>query len=421
VKSFIWLRPDWLSRSWWSAVWSVNGFFLLATVVFAYVPRSSSSQRQGIVQYLAQFTLAEERNLATYWEGWCLLLVSLLAFERFLESNKTVSHERQSWLGLSVLAAGLSIDEFGSIHERARLLFSWWGLSGRMSALIPLALPVFLILTFTLQRMWSVVDRSRFWLTLSAFILFGSVALQEYLEHAVAWPWWALGIRVGIEEGTELIGVFLLLYVAVSAGGHAGKLRSAADLVPRPETLAGLRPVVVFITLSSFVPLGVVSAFVMTDVNHRGTPAAWLPFMLLNLSWMAAWVYARNEGLYAKRLLLVCLLALFFSLDQILVFERITDKNLVRSGLGNLMFPCMAVASLAIPTLRTLPNFIVLGMLLPLNVLLFFPSEFLPWFVLPLQSLGIFWAVTSALPEVGADARRVNRCSVTAPSLRAST
>jgi hypothetical protein len=36
------------------------------TVIVAHVPGSGSSSRHGLVQYLAQFTLAEEKNLATY-------------------------------------------------------------------------------------------------------------------------------------------------------------------------------------------------------------------------------------------------------------------------------------------------------------------------------------------------------------------
>jgi hypothetical protein len=102
------------------------------TVVFGSIPQSGSRNREGIVQYLAQFSLAEEKHLATYWEGWCLLLVSILAFERFLRAHKTATYEKQSWVGLSVLAAGLSLDELGSIRERAPFLFSSWGLSGEI-------------------------------------------------------------------------------------------------------------------------------------------------------------------------------------------------------------------------------------------------------------------------------------------------
>jgi hypothetical protein len=373
----------------------VNGFFLMMTVAVAYLPDGSSLARGEIVQYLAQFTLAEERNLATYWEGWCLLLVAVLAFERFLQGRKTETYTNQSWLGLSLLAAGLSLDELGSIHEQAAFLFEPWGLSGSIKSKIPLALPALLLLIVTLRRMWSLSNRRHFWFTLSAFILFGSVAFQEHVEHTIAWPWWAEGIRVGIEEGTELIGVFLLMAVPMSSE----KGRSIIDLAPRTVTLVELKPAVACVTLLSFVPLGIFTLLVITDAHHRGTPAAWLPFMLLNLSWMAAWACAQNGERYRDGYIVASFLALVFSLDQILVFERVIDKSLIFGEMAAFMFPCMAAACLGIPTLRTRFNFVLFGALLPLSIGLFFSSKLLPWLILPIQSFGIFWVLSSALSE----------------------
>jgi hypothetical protein len=259
--------------------------------------------------------------------------------------------------------------------------------------------------------MWSVANRRHFWLTLSAFILFGSVAFQEHLEHTVIWPWWAQGIRVGIEEGTELFGVFLLLSVFMPARHDAGHA-SIINLGPRMSTLVQLKPAVVCATLLSFVPLGIFTLLVITDAHHRGTPAAWLPFMLLNLSCMAAWAGGEKEKIYRTRFFIVFFLALFFSLDQIIVFERIIDKNLIRGDLAVLMFPCMAAVCLAIPTLRTRSNLVLLGALLPLSLALVVSFKLLPWLVLPLQSLAIFWVLSSALSEIaGAACAPLQKCS----------
>jgi hypothetical protein len=68
---------------------------------------------------------------------------------------------------------------------------------------------------------------------------------------------------------------------------------------------------------------------------------------------MAAWAAAEMTEKYRKRFSLVSLLVLFFSLDQIIVFQRLIDKNLIQGALGNWMLPCLAVACMAIPTLRT--------------------------------------------------------------------
>ena len=378
-----------LSLSWQSAIWVVNGFFLLTTLIVAYLPDSSAAARKGAIQYLAQFSLAEEKNLAAFWEGWCLLLVSILAFERYLQSNGTATYEGQSWLGLSVLAAGLSLDELGSIHERAPLLFSSWGLSGSMSSLIPLAVPVLLILVVTLHRMLRIANRSAFWLTLCAFLAFGSVAFQEYLEHKLQWPWWARGLRVGVEEGTELVGVFLLLSVVLASPAHSKRAKSILCLRPQLATLIGLRPAVTLLTLLGCVPLGILTVFYTEGAIHRGIPAAWLPFGLLTLAWMVSWSGAEIAKAYRGRFLFVGFMALFFSLDQIVLFQRVMDKNLIRGEVEVLMLPCMAAACMCIPTLRTRTNIILLAALLPLSLLLIPGSELLPRLVIPLQSLGI--------------------------------
>ena len=204
------------SFSWQSVIWCINGFFLSMTVIFSYLPGSSPSIHRGVIKYFAQFTLAEEKNLATYWAGWCLLLVAVLAFERFLSSDNKTTYKRQSWIGLAILACGLSLDELGSIHERAGFLFASWGLSGSQISYVPLAAPALLILLFTLHGMYHLNNRRCFWLTLCAFLIFGSVVLQEYLEDTLRWPWWSRGARFGIEEGCELAGVFLLLSVVLS-------------------------------------------------------------------------------------------------------------------------------------------------------------------------------------------------------------
>jgi hypothetical protein len=65
------------------------------------------------------------------------------------------------------------------------------------------------------------------------------------------------------------------------------RVKSFIDLTPRVETLISLRLPVVFVTLLGFIPLGIFSAFATEDATYRGIPATWLPFMMLNVAWMA--------------------------------------------------------------------------------------------------------------------------------------
>jgi hypothetical protein len=226
------------------------------------------------------------------------------------------------------------------------------------------------------------------------------VAFQEYLEPKLHWPWWAGGLRVGVEEGTELVGVFLLLSVVLASPAGHKKPRSLWRFLPDVATLIRLRPAVAFLTLLAVVPLGVLTVLFTKGQIHRGVPAAWLPFMLLNLAWMAAWSGAEIAKAYRGRLLFASFMALFFSLDQIILFQRVTDKNLIRGDVEVLMFPCMAAACIWIPPLRTRSNMIVLAALLPVSLLLIPDSELLPRLVIPLQALGIFSFLASGLAAI---------------------
>jgi hypothetical protein len=116
---------------------------------------------------------------------------------------------------------------------------------------------------------------------------------------------------------------------------------------------------------------------------------------------MIAWASTEMTKKYRKRFLLVSLLVLFFSLDQTIVSQRLVDKNLIQGTLGNWMLPCLALECMAIPTLRTRPNIVLMAVLLGLSLFLISGSELMPWLVTPLQALGIFWILVSGLVACG--------------------
>jgi hypothetical protein len=76
-----------------------------------------------------------------------------------------------------------------------------------MSSKIPLAIPA-LLADLHATRDVVLCSSLPFLVDIDCFIIFGSVAFQEYLEFTLKWPWWGQGRRVGIEEGTELLGFF---------------------------------------------------------------------------------------------------------------------------------------------------------------------------------------------------------------------
>jgi hypothetical protein len=381
-----------LASRWQSVVWGINGVFIAVTIVYPYLP----DNRRGLGKLLALFSLQFEKNLATYWEAWCLLLIALLALERCLNEGTPAPSARQAWAGVAVLAAALSLDELGSLHERADFLFAPWGFSGR-TALLPLALPAAALLGWTLGPLARLSDRRAFWLTLGACAALGSVAAQEHLEHALRWPWWVKGLRFGVEEGTELAGVFLLFAAVLAPTTRAEPFTPVVHLFPRRETLLRLKPAVGVLTLLGVVPLGLLTVRTLAVTDNRGIPAAWLPFVLLNLAGLVAWARAQAGEAYRRRFVGVALLALFFALDQIIVFQRVVDMSLLRGEVERLMFPCLAAVCLSISPLRTRRNVLVTAALLPWSLLVLPASALLPTLTTPFQALGLFWLVASGV------------------------
>ncbi len=143
--------------------------------------------------------------------------------------------------------------------------------------------------------------------------------------------------------------------------------------------------------------MGVLTVETLVVTENRGVPAAWLPFALLNLTWLVAWHRARRESRFRREFLIAGLAALFFSLDQIIVFQRVMDLSLIRGNVEKLMFPSMVALSMAVPSLRSRSNILLLSALLPLSLLLVTSSELVPRLVIPLQSLGIFYVMTGGV------------------------
>jgi hypothetical protein len=383
------LEKSLLPYRWRSTVWIVNAILILVTIGYNYL----TNKHEGVTVLIALFSLQYEKSLATTWEGWLLLMIAILAMERFFNSAKTARYERQAWLGLAVLAAGLSFDELGSLHERAGFLFGPW-LPGFYS-FMPLIIPAVLVMLFTFHGMSRLPDRRCFWLMVGASGVLGSVFVQEYFERKIAWPFWARGLRFGVEEATELIGIFILLTVVL-----APTAKSVVDLFPKRDTLIRLKPWVTTLTLLGFIPLAIVTVITIPVTDNRGIPAAWLPFVLLIISCLVAWTCAKASSVSSTRFLVAAALALFFALDQMIVFQRVTDMSIVRGDIEKIMFPCLAATLMSIPILRTRENMLCIGALLGLSLLFIPTSELLARLIVPLQALGVFWILASGLAKI---------------------
>lgn len=253
---------------WWYFVIGIDIFLVTVSIGKIYLPASE------IIQFIGRpFNLAVEMNLAVWWSGLCLAVLGILSFEIFSISDNTT---KSAWLALSILLLGLSLDEVGSLHERI----------GDWLNLLPYGLLCAALYSYTFYILICKpgTRKSAILITI-AFVLYGSVAGQEYLEHSVNWPEWALGLRLGIEEGTELLATFLILISIVSHRAKTANTFSA--IVPRLSHIK-YAPVLI----SAGLGLHVISYFLFPELSEpstKGNPLAWYPMVLFFLLFSIAY------------------------------------------------------------------------------------------------------------------------------------
>jgi hypothetical protein len=178
-------------------------------------------------------------------------------------------------------------------------------------------------------------ERRSFRLTLSAFLLFGLVVFQEYLEFSINWPRWMKGVRLGFEEGTELAAIFCLLAAVLRKSVTSRKAGSIICLIPAAQTVVRLRPWVTYATLAGFIPLGILTLHVLKDATYRGIPSARLPFVLLNLASGMAFACSRFVLQYKNRFLFISGLTLLLCAGSDYRISKefsIEPPRIVRSG-----------------------------------------------------------------------------------------
>ena len=243
---------------WWKWVLFIDVFFIFVTICFSY------NQNLLILQY---FSLNSELNLGTWWSQGSLLVAALSSYEIFCLKKV---RNKWSWLIISILLFSLSLDEIGSLHERIILSYSDYYLYGTIGITL---------LTYSLLNLSLNLDsRQTAFFILLGFIVFGSVAFQEYLEHSLDWADWLKGIRAGVEESSEIFGIFLCLIGISLQKQKQNKSYSLLTILPNTK-LMNLSPI-----LFSGLVIHFFSSSWMTqlsDLPKRGNPALWYPSALL--------------------------------------------------------------------------------------------------------------------------------------------
>ena len=192
----------------WACVWF---YILVVGCLFFSVTTYFNDYIDTLLPFLAQqqFNLAVENNFATWWSGLLLFLITLHASDGFFAKKSCVPLESRGWAAIALIFAIFSLDEIGSLHERASQLVHlggvWW-------SLLPFAIVVLFLMFYSFYAFYkSKVSYKRLLLLVIGFGLLSSVVLQEFLEHIVVWEPWMKPLRRTVEEGSELLGMLFLL------------------------------------------------------------------------------------------------------------------------------------------------------------------------------------------------------------------
>jgi hypothetical protein len=250
----------------WKFVVGIDLFLVFSSFLLIHVYDKPHLWRY-LWRFLVPFNLGGEMNISVWWSGITLALAGFIAYEIFCDD---ASRSRSAWLVLSVILLGLSIDEICSIHERIDKTTLFGSI---------------LLLLFAYSFVKLLMDggtRGSAKLIFTGFLCYGLTVGQEHLEHAITWPHWLLGIRVALEEGTELLGTLLILLGVVpnrKTDLPTSSLPSVAPLVPNPSNFKGLRAFL-FIGTGLGAAVSLLVFPLLADVGKQGNPSVWYPSIL---------------------------------------------------------------------------------------------------------------------------------------------
>jgi hypothetical protein len=254
--------------TWWHLILLLNTLFTLITALLPHLP---PELRDGPLHH---FNLASEMNLSVWWSSILLFLLAVQAYSYFSEKR---SRLRGPWLVLAAVLSLLSMDEIGSLHE----------LANGFGPLLPVMAGFFLLLAYAhLVLFFHPGTRKASILIGIGFILMSSAILQEYVEHIVRWPEWSLGLRVGLEEGSELFGMTVILWGLVTIPGQPDENKHSLLILPTLHTWRFL-PSIVLGGVVLQMAIGLLIDWFHLPMT-RGNPAVWFPEVVYFLLFLGA-------------------------------------------------------------------------------------------------------------------------------------
>ena len=258
------------ARAWLTGLVTVSIACLLVTIFRDQIVSATGSLGQLFrTLHLSRLGFGYESSVGAWWQGTLLLIASIHAFDGYLGHRESDPRLARGWLLLAIVICSLSFDEIGSLHERVPKYLP----PGGWLSLLPFALVLGGMALYGIAALLrSPTHRSAGVTILIAFALFGSVAVQEELEFTTRWWGEFDSLRTGLEEGTELTAMLLL--VAAAARNTAGLWTKAA--VPAEPTLQGLDLLRRPIALSGLLLAPAIGYLSAGLPDKHGRPISWL-------------------------------------------------------------------------------------------------------------------------------------------------
>ena len=273
------------SIPWWFWIAGINSILVFLSALQHSFLFPTTARR-----ILTQFDLGQEMNLAAWWSSMILFSIGLLCYELYSDRN---TPKKLAWLLLAIAFTCLSIDEIGSVHERIE---TWIELIDPyvpiplvqlIDPYVPVAVFGIILVPLPLIILWRFpqTQKSAVFIAIG-FLLLATIAVQERLEGAIEWNQWG-GIRLGVEEGTELLGMFFCSYGAIEQRFLPEPTNGLRRAIPNPFRLKNI-PKIVSVGIMIHLCLTIFTSFFI-EVDYSGRTLVWYPAAVFFLLYLATY------------------------------------------------------------------------------------------------------------------------------------
>lgn len=262
----------------------ISGVLVIATVILRF----------GHALYLAPLNLSNENVAAAWFSGILLFLAGLHAADGYFRLRKTNLRTALAWCVIAGMLLALSADEIGSLHERIDDVLKM----GPWLSYLPFLIVLLALCAWSFIQLWiTPSERSRVPGLIVGFAILVSVGGQEFIEKAFRWPWYLGPLRTGFEEGSELVGMMILIYTMLpnSAGLFSHARRPQA---PAFSIIPGLRWFIVATAALIAWPIAMLSSS-LDQQYVTGHLSDWLSCALFFLSAglvLHQWAHSSHEA-----------------------------------------------------------------------------------------------------------------------------